>query len=61
MVHRKSGDESNPLMLQALAFSVTSAANQLKADWRWYSLSIHNLNTKILVNTKWILINDSKY
>ena len=56
-----SGDQSNPPMLQALAISMTSPANQLEADWRWYSLAIYNLNTKIIVNTKWMLINDSKY
>ena len=58
---KESGDESNPPMLQALVISVTSAANKLEADWRWYSSAIHNQNTKIVVNTKWILINDSKY
>ena len=58
---RKSGDESNPPMLQALVISVTSAGNQLEAEWKWYSSAIHDLNAKIIVNTKWILINDSKY
>ena len=58
MVRKKSVDKSNPPILQALAISVTTAANQ---DWRWYSSTIHNLNTKIVVNTKQILINDSKY
>ena len=60
-MQKKSSDKSNPPTLQALVISVTSAANQLEADWRWYSLAIHNLNTKIVVNTKWILIKDSKY
>ena len=32
-----SGNISNPPMLQALAISMTSAANQLKVDWRWYT------------------------
>ena len=36
MVRKKSGYESNPSMLQALAISVTSAANQLEEDRRWY-------------------------
>ena len=53
-----SGDKSNARILQVLA--ITSAASQLEADWRWYSLVIYNLNTKIIVNTKWILINYSK-
>ena len=46
-------------MLQTLAIS-TSAAGQLKTGQRWYSSAIYNLNTKIIVNTKWILINDIK-
>ena len=54
-----SGDKSNADMLQVLA--ITSAASHLEADWRWYSLVIYNLNTKIIVNTKWILITNSKY
>ena len=54
-----SDDKSKAPMLWALA--MTSAASQLEADWRWYSLVICNLNTKIIVNTKWKLINDSKY
>ena len=55
-----SSDENNPPMLQTLAISVTSVANQLEAEWRWYSSAIYNLNTKIIINTEWILINDSK-
>ena len=34
MVCKKSGDKSNPAMPQALAISVTSAANQLEVNWR---------------------------
>ena len=61
MVYKKSSDKSNPPMLKVLVISVISAANQLEADWRWYSSAIHNLNTKIVLSTKWILINGSKY
>ena len=46
---KMSGDKINPPMLQASAISVTWAANQLEADWWWYSSATHNLNTKIVV------------
>ena len=52
-----SGHESNPSMLQVFATSMTSAASQLKADWRWYYSAIYNLNAKIIVNTNCKSIN----
>ena len=44
-----SWHKSNPSVFQAFATSMTSAASQLEAEWKWYCSAIYNLSARIII------------